>query len=170
MLELAIESAFILWFLISVAAHIPAWKGIRHKVSLGGLLPNWYLFTAQLLVQDIRLRSRQQNSAESFTLWMDVPIRLPQPWFLFVWNPERRLSKSVLDCVDAIIQARIRGKREQALQSVPFYLLREWAQRNSQLEPQLLQFCIALRTRPFGTIQHQILFLSPSPLTNELAP
>lgn len=165
MLELVIESAFVLWFLISVAAHIPAWKGIRHKISLGGLLPNWYLFTAQLLVQDLCLRSRRQNSAESFTLWMDVPIRLPQRRLLFIWNPERRLSKSVLDCVDAIIQARIRGKREQALQSMPFYLLREWAQRYSQLEPQSLQFCIALRTKQFGSIQHQILFLSPAPLT-----
>lgn len=169
MLELIIESAFVLWFLVSVAAHIPAWKGIRNKINLGGLLPNWYLFTAQLLVQDLCLRSRRQSSVERFTLWTDVPIRLPQPHFLFIWNPERRLSKSILDCVDAIIQARIRGKREQALQSMPFYLLYEWSRRNSPSEQQNLQFCIALRVKQFGTVQHQILFLSPSSSTNELA-
>lgn len=167
MTAILVEVTLGLWFLLSLLVHIPALRWLRRWVSLGGLVPNWYLFTSPLLMHDLCLRCREVDGAQNGP-WREVPMSLPaQPW-RWVWNPSRRLSKALLDSADAMIQARLRSMREQALGSAPFNVLLNWARRHAEPGHAVLQFCLAARTNPQGQPGHQILFLAP-PIASDAA-
>jgi hypothetical protein len=154
-----IEGLFVVWLLLSLLVHIPALRSMRRHLKLGGLIPNWYLFTSEILMYDLCLRFR--NVTDQQAPWHDLPmVSKPRPW-RFIWNPQRRISKALLDSADAIIQARLSGARERALKSVPFKILLEWARRHAQPPAQTLQFCIALRADLRPESGPSILFLSP---------
>lgn len=155
-----IEALFAVWFVSSLLVHIPALRSMRRHLKIGGLIPNWYLFTAEILMYDLCLRFRLVNG-DQHTAWHDLPMILkPQRW-RFIWNPQRRMTKALLDSADAMIQARLRGARERALKSVPFKILLDWARRHAQSPVQMLQFCIALRADLRSKSGPLILFLSP---------
>lgn len=161
MLAAIIEGLFAVWFLLSVLVHIPALRTIRRRVKIAGLLPNWYLFTSEILMYDLCLRFRT-ISADQWTDWQDLPIALKTGRWRIVWNPERRMSKTLLDSADAIIQARLSGARDRILESVPFRVLLDWARRHAK-GAEMLQFCIALRAELRPASRPSILYLSPSP-------
>jgi hypothetical protein len=160
MIAVVIESIFGLWFALSLLVHIPALRSMRRWLNLDGLLPNWYLFTSQILIYDLCLRCRQADE-DGYGSWQDLPMAMPAAPWRSLWNPGRRIMKALLDSSDAIIQARLRGARERVVQSMPFKILLAWARLHAAPRGSSLQFCIALRASTALELSHQIVFLSP---------
>jgi hypothetical protein len=160
MIAVSVECVFGLWFLLSLLVHVPALRSMRRWLNLDGLLPNWYLFTSEILIYDLCLRWRQ-SEGDRHGSWEDLPMALPASPVRAFWNPDRRITKALLDSADAMIQARLRGVRDQVLHSMPYKILLSWARFRATRRASSLQFCVALRAHTPLESGYKIVFLSP---------
>ncbi len=159
MIVILVQILFIAWMFLCILVHIPAFRKVRRFTTLGGLLPNWYLFTADFLTRDVGLQVKRVDCEPEE--WQDLPICRPRLIVHACWNPGRRISKAIFDSCDAIVQARLAGRRDHIVNSIPFRLLSQCARHKVSQGARALRFAVVFRTRLPSGVRKEIVFISP---------
>jgi hypothetical protein len=154
---------YAIWFLASVAGQIPAVAGLKKRVNILGVIPNWFLFTGGLVTRDCCLYHRSKNGQGIYTNWQRLSFTSPRPALSFLWHPQRFAGKSMLDLCAQLVSLRLlhRDSRHVIPPSIPYQtvlrLLRHQFYAADDCE---FQFCFMLERdgAPFG--RNPVLFLS----------
>ena len=113
-----IAGVFGAWFVATVAHQFDS---IREKAVIRsfdplGLVPIWTFFAPRPGMSDYHLIYRQVSPAEPLSEWTEIPLVNARHWSHIVWNPHRRRSKVVTDCMHAV-GSQVRDAREDVIES-----------------------------------------------------
>lgn len=131
MLELALSALLWSWAAAAVVAQIPPFNVMIMRRNPFGLLPNWYFFTGRLLGHDLGLLLREEDGG-GFGAWRELPLARPRPPLAWLWHPDRRFGKLLIDVTSQLVSLRLRGLRDAAPRHPAYALVRRWAERHAR--------------------------------------
>ena len=125
-MTLLVVAIFAAWALAAALAQHPSWSQ-RLSARSFGLLPNFLFFTARIAGHEMALLVREEQGGGSWGPWHEVrTTRARNPaWFL--WHPERRYGKAILDLALRLIHLRMTGRRSEAPADPAYAALAHWA-------------------------------------------
>lgn len=157
-----LAAVFGIWFLaicvhqlpITAARQLTTWDPI-------GLLPVWRFFAPMPGNFDFHLLYRDQLADGTITPWTEYrPLLSRSPWS-FIWNPDKRQRKALLDLAQELVRFQREQSREQLLLSVPYLVLLNFVSELPRPEPrQGTQFAIMVSRGAAHDEEPQLLFLS----------
>jgi hypothetical protein len=172
--DLTVISAFVIWFLLSVGNQIGPVADKLARFDRFGFLPRWTFFAPNPGIYDHHLVFREcgaevdvssvdrlEAAAPHLSAWLEVSDLYSGRSFPFLWNPQRRLTKTISDVVNGLVIARNRfSEKPDVVQfTVEYFLLLHLVQRGAA-GPSQRQFAI-VRTHGFtDDRQTQLVFLS----------
>lgn len=99
-------SIFIIWFLVSIVWQFK-FEFLQRigKYDIFQLLPNWTFFAPNPGISDYHLlyRTKVCNNSE-VTNWVEIPFIEYRRFTNFVWNPNRRYIKFLIDCINNLLK------------------------------------------------------------------
>lgn len=103
-METFIASIFIIWFCLTIIWQFqyPFVNNLR-EIDILGLIPNWTFFAPNPGTSDFHIIYRLA-SKEQVCEWVELPMTANRKAFNSLWNPEKRRTKMLIDCVNSIIQ------------------------------------------------------------------
>ena len=119
-----------MWAVLSVIAHIPSFPVFRFLVLYElALIPQWNFFAPNPPKGDFVILFRDKLSAENISNWVELRKVYKNPYFCWIWNPNKRINKASFDIVSELI-ALSNGlkkssipeteKSEMIIQSIPY--------------------------------------------------
>src|SRR5687768_5062977 len=90
-------------FIGTVARLVPRLHPIVTRLDAFNMLPEWRFFAPQPGRGDHFLLYRDSIDGDTWSAWIEIPLVVPRQWYHFVWNPERRVKKALLDVVGALV-------------------------------------------------------------------
>lgn len=122
-------SILTLWLTLSVIFQFhpsfnPSWFSAIVRHDLFGLLPRWTFFAPNPGTSDYHLLYRDQLEDGNLIGWVEIPMVEERKPFSFIWNPEKRSKKILLDVTMSLIEEKDRLKGKNALMlSLPYLIL-----------------------------------------------
>lgn len=114
-----VSAIFGLWFFLSVITQFSnSWVGRIRQLDYFNLLPAWTFFAPHPDYYDYHLLYRDENNDGSMGEFLEVEMHHVR-WYKFIWNPSRRMIKSLMDCS----QMALRLKGNDILETFPYVLL-----------------------------------------------
>jgi len=160
----AIEFGFAIWFALSIAYQFSAVSEKLGPFDRFALLPRWTFFAPnpgmqdhhlvyrECLSGDIDLSTLQAQEAASANLssWREVTDLCPGFAIPLLWNPQRRVTKTITDVSNSLLTMRRRSPEgaKYAHFTVEYFLLLHLTMRDARA-PARRQFAV-LRTHGFG--------------------
>lgn len=88
------------------------------------IIPYWTFFAPTPLVHDYRILCVSRNLDELDDLeWNEIDLKLERRWYHFIWNPEKKSTKSVIDLIQTILVSTEKLDQNQILISKPYIML-----------------------------------------------
>lgn len=142
---LPIIALFALWFLVSVLFQIRPVAARIGRFDRLGLLPKWTFFAPNPGIHDHHIIYRECDASLDVAKARDAgPVAGLSPWrqladlcsghnILFVWNPQRRVTKTISDLVNslAITRRAVAGSPHLIQFTVDYFLLLHLVQRGA---------------------------------------
>lgn len=130
------------WLLATVAAQFTEsslGRGVR-RVDLLGLVPNWSFFAPDPSVWDYHFLVRFRWQDGLTTTFEEIPSIVDRPRRA-VWHPEKRASKVIIDCAQALLSLPEQQRQHVAL-SLPYLTLLALAVEHARPSAIALQFVV----------------------------
>ncbi len=169
-----VAAAFAVWFLLSVGFQTSWFATKIGKFDKFGLLPRWTFFAPNPGRHDYHLVYREcgadvdlsslerlEAAAPQLSPWIEVPDLHEGRSLLFLWHPQRRITKTMTDIVNGLLLARGRlTERPSLVQfTVEYFLLLHLIQRGAS--PAVKRQFAIVRTRGFESERERdIVFVS----------
>jgi hypothetical protein len=171
----AIELAFAVWLVLSAAYQFSAVSEKLGRFDRFGLLPRWTFFAPNPGTHDHHIVYREcssgdfdlstpeaQNAASAnLSPWRELTDLCSGFAIPFLWNPQRRVTKTVTDVVSGLLSIGNRNPEDvkYAHFTVEYFLLLHLTMRGASA-PGQRQFAV-LRTHGFGAERRtQAVFVS----------
>lgn len=105
---------FGLWFTLSIPGQFESRlaRRIRRK-DIFGLIPTWTFFAPNPGTSDYHLIYRDFEN-EVLGAWKEIPFVFGRTWYNWLWNPLKRRSKVLSDCVSSIGRSIRDSDQDQA--------------------------------------------------------
>jgi hypothetical protein len=172
LLTMAIAGGFSLWFLLSILYQVRPFAGKIGRFDRLGLLPRWTFFAPNPGIYDhhiiyrecdpaVRPETLDSGCGEGLSGWRQLEGLCNGGNVPLVWNPQRRVTKTITDVVNALMTARrIFQDRPNLIQfTLEYFLLLHLVQRHVR-EGAFCQFAV-VRSHGFsGDRTPGIVFLS----------
>lgn len=115
--EVATLLLFACWFLLSVANQFQRSERLRlperiKSIDVVGAIPSWTFFAPRPGTSDYHLLYRQISRPGGISGWIEIPMVATRHWTHAFWNPHRRRSKVLCDCV-GLISKQMHSAREE---------------------------------------------------------
>lgn len=127
--ELLISMIFGVWFVATGIAQFknPVGDFLRRYDYLH-LIPRWTFFAPNPETNNYYLLYRNVIPEGTYTDFQEVILHQPRVWRAF-WNPSRRASKVLLDCIHTLVILQTQANSSLSLQrTVPYLLLVNYVQ------------------------------------------
>jgi hypothetical protein len=161
-----------LWLLLSVANQYRPFALRIGRYDHFSLLPRWTFFAPNPGMHDVHLLYREcaadldvstpeglNGASAKLSPWREMADLCPGHNVLFVWNPQRRVTKTILDIVAVLNRVRQLTDDQNAQITVEYFLLLHLVMRGAGDSTQR-QFAV-VRTHGFGPErQSEVVFLS----------
>ena len=100
-IEIVLVIFFSLFFLISVLYQFFSLRKKIRKYDYLNIIPTWTFFAPNPVKHDYHLlyRNKENNNVSK---WKEVPLIKKKNNFSFIWNPERRIKKSLLAIANSL--------------------------------------------------------------------
>ena len=176
MMTYAIVTIYIIWFAASIFWQFQYKSKTADQIKsydILGMVPNWTFFAPNPGTSDYHLIYREQLEDKSITAWTEIPLtsrRLTLDW---LWNPQKRKNKLLMDCVSSLAQVAMNMQQlkpqpenyNQLCLTIPYLLILNLVCNNKQIlitsENTLYrQFAIIKTDGYFRKTQPQILIQS----------
>jgi hypothetical protein len=108
-------------FLATLLRLVPSLAGHVARFDTLGLVPEWRFFAPKPGRGDHVLLYRDSADGRGWGPWTELSLVAPRRWHHFVWNPERRAKKALLDFVAALM-ATIRATGTEGVEITTPYL------------------------------------------------
>ncbi|MGB4772843.1 MAG: hypothetical protein WBP58_15365 [Chitinophagaceae bacterium] len=146
------------WAAISIATHFPFFPGNRLTFLRDiGVIPQWNFFAPQPPKGDLIILYRDKLETKEVSNWREVKTKTRNTHWCWIWNPQKRNNKGILDIVNDLImqtnQLRESGmdenrKQYEVIQSIPYLLILQFVfNHSSEFAGNQRQFAIVLKTR-----------------------
>jgi hypothetical protein len=126
-ISIGVVCFFAAWFVLTIFAQADPIARKLQAFDKFGLLPKWTFFAPHPGHFDYHLLYRLSGSPgerEVVREWRQLSGLSGGPYIPFLWNPQRRVTKSILDVVNALMLAqRIFRNNPELLQFTTEYLL-----------------------------------------------
>lgn len=148
MLASALAATLVIWFVLSALNQINPISTRIARYDPLGLLPRWTFFAPHPGIYDYHLLYRECQSLETLLAtvqmveeakdlvgpWIQVPAVCPGSARFMVWNPQRRVTKTITDIVAGLTMLRLEyPKLGDGVQFTSYYwLLLHLVQREAQ--------------------------------------
>lgn len=133
-------------FLGTVLRLVPALRPLITSLDPFMLLPEWRFFAPKPGRGDHFLLYRDSPDGVTWGPWSEIPLVAPRRWYHFIWNPERRAKKALLDFI-AALSARVAASGSNGIEITLAYLA-------------LLKYVVMWPTRPGRPSLTQFLILN----------
>jgi hypothetical protein len=156
-----VAAIYALWFAASLLGQFPALSAAKRRINLFGLIPNWFLFVGSLVTRDSCLYYRVRSAPEAYGEWRRLSLLEGRPPFWFLFYPQRRPGKAMIDICSQLISLRLlhRGDRARIEASDPYHrvlgMVRSRVNGGAEF-----QFCFMLERKGAPAPGNPILFLS----------
>jgi hypothetical protein len=152
------------WAAISIATHFPFFPGNRLTFLRDiGVIPQWNFFAPQPPKGDLIILYRDKLDTREVSNWKEVKTKTRSAYWCWIWNPQKRNNKGILDIVnDLIMQTNHlrksgldeKAKQFEVIQSIPYLLILQYVfNYPTEFAGNQRQFAIVLRTRQeFSTV------------------
>jgi hypothetical protein len=90
-------------FLATLLRLVPSLAVHVARFDTLGLVPEWRFFAPKPGRGDHALLYRDSLDAREWGPWTELSLVVPRRWHHFLWNPERREKKALLDFVAALM-------------------------------------------------------------------
>jgi hypothetical protein len=133
---------FTSWFVLSVFFQFRKLSAKMSRYDPLGLLPRWTFFAPNPGIYDYHIVYRaiagedtKVNESFTATSWQNIQIFRASSAIPFLWNPERRVSKTVSDATNSIIGVLRQSTKGQDLvcYTPAYFLITHLAQRATAL-------------------------------------
>jgi hypothetical protein len=123
-LELCQAAVLSSWLLVTILLHLPI-SGRLRDLDLFGVVPVWNFFAPNPGKSDFHLLRRYRSCDGSYSDWREVRLLCDRPWYAFLWNPQKRLNKLLLDLCTSLSEARFEldDHQDAILLSPPYLFL-----------------------------------------------
>jgi hypothetical protein len=159
MLASTLAALLVLWFVLSALNQIDPISTRLAPYDALGLLPRWTFFAPHPGIYDYHLIYRECGSLDTPLAtpqmfeaakdlvgpWTQVPDLYPGPARFMLWNPQRRVTKTISDIVAGMTMLRIAyPKLGDGVQCTTYYwlllhLIEQHARRQGQRQFALIQ-------------------------------
>ena len=172
--EYIVAAVFGIWFVLSIGYQVSWFSGKIGRFDKFGFLPRWTFFAPNPGTYDHHLVYRECSADVDVTSvgqldtpglelsgWQQVPELYRGHSLPFLWNPQRRVTKTVSDIVNNLVlaRARLKGDANFVQFTVEYFLLLHLIARNAPPSVQR-QFAI-IRTHGFeGGRTPELVFIS----------
>lgn len=93
-----------IWAMISFVAHIPSFPASKFTFLYDlALIPQWNFFAPNPPKGDFIILFRDKMSTTELYNWIEVRRTNRQPYFCWIWNPNKRLNKAQFDLINELI-------------------------------------------------------------------
>lgn len=93
------------WFAVSIIWQFRFKKLDRIKsLDILGLFPNWTFFAPNPGTSDYHIVYRLSNEKCITTNWQEMPLIKHRTFYNFIWNPQKKKVKLLIDCVGTLVQ------------------------------------------------------------------
>lgn len=133
-----------LLFLGTLLRLVPALRPLITRLDQLMLLPEWRFFAPKPGRGDHFLLYRDSPDGAMWDTWTEISLVAPRRWRHFIWNPERRAKKALLDFI-AALAARLAASGPNGIEITLAYLaLLKYVTRSPTraTRPALTQFMI----------------------------
>lgn len=125
-----IVSLLVVWFTLSVVFQFytdsfsPSWLSVIVRYDVFHLLPRWTFFAPNPGTSDYHLLYRDQKEDGTISGWVEIPMVEERKPLSFIWNPEKRSKKILLDVTMSLIQtSQGLGQSKVLIISLPYLIL-----------------------------------------------
>jgi hypothetical protein len=161
--DVALAAIFILWMIGTVLRQLP-YSGAKRLLTYDwiGIFPLWSFFAPQPGGSDFHLLYRDQIREGENTGWMEHFKDSPRGRWAWVWNPDRRLRKALLDIAQELAIDQASGVSRQAIVlSVPYLALLNFVSNVPRSFPATgTQFAVMMSDGAIHDQHPKVLFLS----------
>jgi len=122
-----------MWALLSIVAHIPSFPASKFKLLVDlGLIPDWSFFAPNPPKGDFVILYRDKLYDENLTNWVEVRKPLKNEKISWIWNPNKRINKSIFDIISQLLsvwnelrkmEASDFDKTQNLIYSMPYLIL-----------------------------------------------
>jgi hypothetical protein len=114
------------YFLLTVVYHIIAKNVAGRNLDVLGLIPKWHFFAPTPGIRNLYLLYRDKyptGEIGNWTMLHDMDC-FRSPWS-FIWNPTKRLRKTLFDAIVALVSEDVTNERNRLLVklSIPYLLI-----------------------------------------------
>jgi hypothetical protein len=128
----------VVWLILTALCNIGSIGRALRVRDIWGLLPEWRFFAPNPIEADLRLLYRDFASADARGVWTEPPVLHGRRWWHFLWNPEKRINKSLFDAMNEVqtlalaSDARVFSPSYLLLLNVVSNIRRTWPARQVQ--------------------------------------
>lgn len=113
------------WLLLTAFAQFRSVLSRLSRFDVFRLIPTWTFFAPNPGVVDYHLVVRDKSSNGVLSAWREVQIGQERNFVNFIWNPQKRPKKVMIDAVQSLTIILTRGEAPlgQEIISLPYLLL-----------------------------------------------
>ena len=108
-------------FLGTVLRLVPAFQAAVARWDVLTLLPEWRFFAPKPGRGDHALLYRDSPDGSTWGAWTEISVQASRRWHHFIWYPERRAKKALLDYI-AALAARVAATGSEGVEITSPYL------------------------------------------------
>lgn len=96
--HIAIISFFSVWLVATVINQFNYnWVRVLREIDIFHILPRWTFFAPNPGTSDYHILFRQMDDDNNISEFHEVPVYGKKKFFTFLWNPQKRAKKSLID-------------------------------------------------------------------------
>ena len=164
LVELCCSVFMIIWFALTCLRQVSSrLSDLLSSWDIVGVLPVWKFFAPNPNGLDFHLLHRDQSMDGVIQDWVEYSVPYERDWRSSIWNPDRRLRKSVLDISHHLSTFVSRDAGAATIQvSIPYLLLLNYVSclPRSSGTAQTTQFSILASSHEGFDSPPQVLFAS----------
>ena len=115
-----IIAIFLVWLVLSIVSQFGINK-FKRNVFSKLLLPEWRFFSPQPLSNDMNLFYRDKN-ADFITQWKPALPELSTRFYNFIYNPNRRIRKTIIDSTK-VLSIKFTHEKDDIHTTIPYLVL-----------------------------------------------
>jgi hypothetical protein len=150
LMHAAVGFFFSVWFVLSILNQFGfAWFARVIAFDFFSLLPNWNFFAPNPGHTDYHVVIRDKLPDGSVSEWQELDIAEPRRFLCFLWNPQKRPRKVLVDVVGSLVKSANANPEfeDVVLLSFPYLLVLNTVSR---------------KTRPLASLQRQFIIAETS--------
>lgn len=138
------------WFSVTALSQHPVkiFDRLREYDPIEALIPNWRFFAPEPAQNDFHVFHRVLTAANEETPWKLTSHIAKRSWRNFIWFPEHRQEKGLID-ICSHLQIQITRNDKSLIQTYPYLTMRDYVRRSvlheyaNSVIPKGFQFLVA---------------------------